>query len=230
MRALLRRLSAPTIAKVSRYAARVASYDLELGLQLRAREETCAYIEERLSTCVATKSATELLDFAIAQCPKAGLICEFGVFKGKSINHLARKLSPRIVHGFDSFEGLPEHWRAGFEKGAFTTAVPRVKGNVRLHKGLFENSLPEFVKSLPEPNAALLHVDCDLYSSTRTIFQWLGETISAGTIVLFDEYFNYPGWKQHEWRALQEFCVATRRTYEYLAYNSRHEQVVIRFQ
>ena len=52
---------------------------------------------------------------------------------------------------------------------------------------------------------AFIHVDCDLYSSTKTIFSLLSDRIVPGTIILFDEYFNYPNWQQHEYKALQEF-------------------------
>jgi hypothetical protein len=174
-------------------------------------------------------SARDVLAFAVQQCPRDGFVCEFGVFEGASINSLARKLRPRQVHGFDSFEGLPESWRTGFEKGAFRTGIPALESNVIVHKGWFEDTLPEFAEALPEPKAALIHVDCDLYSSTRTIFRWLDSAIGTGTIVVFDEYFNYPGWRQHEHRALREFCSEHERTYDYLAYNRLHEQVVIRF-
>jgi hypothetical protein len=48
-------------------------------------------------------------------------VCEFGVFEGASINHIAARIPHRTVFGFDSFEGLPERWREAFGPGAFTT-------------------------------------------------------------------------------------------------------------
>lgn len=230
MRTLARRVACSIVDRLSRRAFLAASTNIELGLQIRALEETCRYVAERMSQCAAFTSAREILDFAVEQSPREGFVCEFGVFKGGSINRLAQRLRPRTVHGFDSFEGLPESWRAGFERGTFRTEVPKVAKNVTLHKGWFENTLPEFRGSLPEPRAALLHIDCDLYSSAKVVFDCLGDTITAGTIVLFDEYFNYPNWREHEYRALQEFCQRTGRRYAYLAYNRRHEQVVIRFE
>ena len=31
-------------------------------------------------------------------------------------------------------------------------------------------------------------------------------------MIVFDEYFNYPGWRGHEFKAFQEFVAETGRT------------------
>ena len=61
------------------------------------------------------------------------LIAEFGVATGRTINHIARLRPEDIVHGFDSFEGLPEDWTSRMPKGFFKrTALPKVRENVKL--------------------------------------------------------------------------------------------------
>jgi hypothetical protein len=121
---------------------------------------------------------------------------------GRTISHIAG-LTER-VYGFDSFEGLPEDWRSGFVKGAFAGDLPPVPPNAVLIKGWFEKTLPEFLGKQQGP-VAFLHIDCDLYSSTKTIFDLLAPRIVRGTVIVFDEYFNYPGWQQHEHKAFEEF-------------------------
>lgn len=217
------------VDKISDRATQRFAHNIELGLQSRALGETCDYVEAHLAMCVALSSTTEILDFAVGQIPQQGFVCEFGVFQGRSINHLAARIKPRTIHGFDSFEGLPEDWRSGTGKGAFRTSVPPVAANVVLHKGWFDATLPGFAQSVAGQEAALLHVDCDLYSSTKTVFDVLGSTITTGSVLVFDEYFNYPGWKEHEHKALQEFCASSGKRYQYLAYNKLHEQVVVKF-
>ena len=69
-------------------------------------------------------------------------------------------------------------------------------------KGLFDDTLPSFAKTHTQP-VSFLHVDCDLYSSTKAIFDILGDQIVEGTVIVFDEYFNYPGWQHHEFKAFQ---------------------------
>jgi hypothetical protein len=68
---------------------------------------------------------------------------------------------------------------------------------------LFEETLPGFIEKHAGP-IAFMHIDCDLYSSTRVVFDHLAERIVPGTVILFDEYFNYPGWQFGEYKAFQE--------------------------
>ena len=46
------------------------------------------------------------------------------------------------------------------------------------------------------------------------MFRNLQDRIVSGTIIVFDEYWNYPGWEQHEFRAWQEQA----RPYRYVGY------------
>jgi hypothetical protein len=98
---------------------------------------------------------------------------------------------------------------------------------VRLHKGWFNDSIPVYLQALGGKTTpiAYLHVDCDLYSSTRTIFELLGDRIVPGTVIVFDEYFNYAGWEAGEYLAFQEFIQASGLRYKYITYNHSHEQV-----
>lgn len=143
-----------------------------------------------------------------------------------SLRYLAKQRPDQTFHGFDSFEGLPEHWY-NFPRGGFNRkgCVPRVPGNVLLHKGWFEETLPAWIKSIPDV-MAFMHIDCDLYSSTKTVFNCLGNRIKPGVIIVFDEYFGYPGWEHHEFKAFQEFVKLHDVQYEYLCYAAA--QVAIR--
>jgi len=73
-----------------------------------------------------------------------------------------------------------------------------------------------------------LRIDFDLYSSTKTIFNELNDRIQAGTIMVFDEYFNYPGWKKGEYLALKEFCQKYNFNYKCISYCEYGQQVAIR--
>jgi hypothetical protein len=169
-----------------------------------------------------------VFDEALSRTPRRGLVCEFGVFQADSTNYLARGLRDRRIFGFDSFEGLPEAWRPEFDAGMFSTGgrLPDVEPNVSLIKGWFDQTLPRFAAEHHGP-VALLHIDCDLYSSTRCVFDHLGDRIRPGSVLVFDEFFNYPGWEEHEYRAFNEFVEERRLSWEYLCYNGEHEQVAI---
>ena len=196
------------------------AFDIEINLRMRALDSTCEYIENNMVDVVLFNDAYDALDYSLEQITFKGLICEFGVWKGDSINYIAKKKEQK-VHAFDSFEGLPETWLSTHKKGHFAlNKTPIFEKNVEVHKGWFNETLPEFVKDYDE-NISLLHVDCDLYSLTKTIFKWLDKQIVEGTVILFDEYFNYPFWEHHEYKAFQEFVKKNNIRYEYLCYSSK---------
>src|SRR5262249_641479 len=81
---------------------------------------------------------------------KQTLYLEFGVWKGYSIRYWSRLLKhpQSMLHGFDSFEGLPESWTAFYRKGSFAEAgqIPEVSDSrVKFFKGWFEETLPNYV-------------------------------------------------------------------------------------
>lgn len=193
-----------------------------------AGRETAEYVEKHMVKCATSPNPNALREKAVSQVELEGMYLEFGVYSGKSINQIASLKENQILYGFDSFEGLPETWRTGFYKGKFETeGLPKVQENVQLIKGWFDSTLPVFLKEHKE-KVAFLHVDCDLYSSTKCVFDCLKDRIVSGTIIVFDEYFNYPSWKEHEYRAFQEFVRDNNIQYEYLTYVPNWEQVAVR--
>lgn len=203
--------------------------NLLISLNKIASISTSHYIIDNLYKSKKFYQKFDLLSYAVdcAQLQDSEAILEFGVFEGESINYLA-SLTSNKVYGFDSFQGLPEDWRSGFEKGCFKlVGKPPIRENVIIVEGWFEESIPRFLKYFSE-EIKLLHVDCDLYSSTKTIFMLLEKKIKPGCIIVFDEYFNYPGWEKGEFKAFQEFIRSSNLNYSYLAYNAHHEQVVVK--
>ena len=204
------------------------------------------------------------------------------------------------IHGFDSFEGLPEAWREGCGPGMFSRdgAVPEVGPGVALHVGWFDDTLPTFIREhigtgatggaevgcvvecdgeeatrnlegkttdaadvadmadlagmagvldgaaaiatdadndTARPDASLpasspvsesrcrsrrvsfVHVDCDLYSSTKTVLDLLAPGIGPGTILVFDDWAGYDGAAAHEERAWGEHCARHGTRFEWIA-------------
>ncbi len=194
---------------------------------------TKKFKETFLKDANALKSDAEILTYALGCIDPTlnGLITEFGVCTGKTINIIAALNPFSMIVGFDSFEGIQEDWRVGAPKYTFKIKngeLPPLLANVDIYKGYFEDTLPIFVEDSNGIPISFIHVDCDLYSSTKTIFSMLKDQIVPGTIILFDEYFNYDGWEQHEHKAFREFIEKTNLNFTYLAYNQYHEQVLVR--
>jgi hypothetical protein len=144
----------------------------------------------------------ELIRKLLAQCIDGGLYCEFGVASGGSLAWLVAN-SNKVWHGFDSFTGLPEAWN-GLPKGHFAFNGVPVIDRAIIHRGMFAETLPAFVQEHREDKIAFAHIDCDLYSSTKTVLENLKPLFVEGSLLLFDEYFGYDGWREHEHKALLE--------------------------
>jgi hypothetical protein len=186
------------------------SYDILEVACFRAALDSADHYEKHFLTCPAFDSDLSLLSKALDLASPNGLFLEFGVASGRTINHMALNTPQIHFYGFDSFEGLPEAWRSGFDRGAFAQAcLPVVPPNVTLVRGWFDDTLPTFLHDRPHMPLSLVHIDCDLYSSTRTIFANLRDRIVPGTVIVFDEYWNYPGWRDHEFRAFEELLAET---------------------
>lgn len=199
-------------------------------LRAEAQRDAADYVKKYMSGALAMARRDDVLRVALARAPKDGLVMEFGVGGGESIRRLAALAGPnRVVHGFDSFLGLPEDWPGRHEeRGHYATAgrPPDAPANVRFHVGLFDDTLPGFLASEPG-QAAFVHIDCDLYSSTATVLEALAPRLRRGTVIVFDEYFNYPGWRNHEFRAFAEFVSRRNIRYDYLCWGFQQAAVTI---
>lgn len=203
--------------------------DLKIHLTRSTAAQTAEFIISNMPMIKSFDDIGDYLKYVVAQVSNiGGLYLEFGVFQGNSINFISSTVPDKIIYGFDSFEGLPEDWRYDSLKGSFSANgnLPRVNKNVRLVKGWFNDTLPEFVRQYPQ-KCAFIHVDCDLYSSAKTIFDNLKNQIGSGTVIAFDEYFNYPGWQQGEYKAFMEFVAETGLNFEYIARTNFQQAAVI---
>lgn len=198
----------------------------------RAAASSADFIEAHLSSAVVFDQREQLWEHALKIMPQTGMILEFGVFEGQSINFIAdwlrKRGDTRMAHGFDSFEGLEEDWSgealpAGYfdQKGK----LPAVRAGVRLHKGWIENTLPPFLAEHSEDPVALIHLDTDTYSPAKCVLANLKPRLRPGSIIIFDELIGYPNWQAHEYRALVE--VLGKTGYEFLSFTSRQSALII---
>lgn len=197
-------------------------------LQKISHKSTIDFILENCPKATAFRTPKRLFDVALSQVEVEGAFLEFGVFKGGAINYTAKKRTKQRIDGFDSFEGLPEAWVHN-PKNTFSLGgkLPKVRNNVHLHKGYFDKTLPEWLNVHSE-KIAFLHIDCDLYSSTKTIFECLKDRLQVGTVIVFDDYFNFPSWKDDGHKVLQEFQKETGLKFEYIGF--AYKELAIKIQ
>lgn len=196
-----------------------------------ANAETAEYVMGHMPKTFFFKNRAEYLDYISATYLQGdGVKLEFGVAGEASIWKFGKR-AKGMVYGFDSFDGLAEDFTSSIRKGTFRQQkLPKVPENVELIKGFFSDSLPSFLsrEEIVDKRIDFIHMDCDLYSSTRDVLNMLTTKITAGTIIAFDEYFNYPGWKNEEFKAFQEWVKGNCVEYEYVTYVDNDRQVAVR--
>lgn len=191
-----------------------------------AFEDSQRFIYE--NSTVNTLSFTDhwsLRKYCLMEMPDIGEIFEFGVFKAKSINFIAKSLNElsdeRTVIGFDSFRGFSEEWSGvdnKYKKDFFDQSglLPKVESNVELVDGFIEETLPAFIAQKKLESIAFIHIDTDTYSPAKVVLENLRPYLNKGSIILFDELCGYPNWRSHEYKALSE--VFNENEYEYLGF------------
>jgi tetratricopeptide (TPR) repeat protein len=169
---------------------------------------------------------SEGLQLGLTAARLDGLVMEFGVRYGTTIRQIAARAKQQ-VHGFDTFTGLPEDWHE-HRAGSYSTdgELPAIPPNVELHAGLFETTLPPFLETHTE-QVRFINIDCDLYSSTKTVLTLLAPRIASGTVIVFDEYLFTAHWRDDEFRAFQEVVATHGWRYDYLAFSLLSKQAVI---
>ena len=137
-----------------------------------------------------------------------GDYAEFGCHGGMTFTLAHREMRRRNLKGrmwgFDSFNGLPdsrdprdEHPRwlrgemattvAAFHKICERAGIARDAYTVT--EGLYDETLPHFGEDDPPRNICLAYVDCDLYTSTRSVLEFLTPRLKHGMILAFDDYY-----------------------------------------
>lgn len=218
---------ADRIVEFSRQVEIRARRDVFAAGERIAVAESARLVAEQMSGAVPLNHPHATLEHALSLAPTGGMALEFGVYTGTTLKIIAAARGGKQVYGFDSFEGLPENWRAGYPAGTFDIdGRPQVSG-AELVVGWFDKVLPAFLVEHPDP-VDFLHVDADLYSSAKTVLEAVGPRLRPGSVVVFDEYFNYSGWQEHEYRAWQEYVAATGIAFTYACYTLDNEQVAVR--
>ena len=199
-------------------------------------EESYEYFKNYFNQTLLFTDINEIREYAIEQAinnsSKDDLFIEFGVYKGDSINLFAKKLTKynSNIYGFDSFLGLEEDWKGsfGYPKGSLSLEgkEPKVESNVILVKGRVEESLNSFINKKNENKIIFAHLDLDTYNSTKYVLNFIKPKLKKNSIIIFDELYGYPGWKENEFKALSEEFSA--KDFDYIAFGKRQAVIKIK--
>jgi len=160
---------------------------------------------------------------------------EFGVYKGITGKIWLKYLpTDKKIYFFDSFKGLPEEWANSTRSlvspiGTFAIDPPNF-GDPRavLQIGWFEDTVPTFVENYKEKFLSFIHIDCDLYSSTKTVLNGLKDLISPKTVIVFDELCGELRHQEHEYKAFEEFVLENKLIPKYICNEKMNSRVALR--
>lgn len=190
---------------------RIAGYSdfYDIHFRYNKREDLFRYLIENENL-----DAIDYLEFGVANG------CSFKWWTENNTNTGSRFI------GFDTFTGLPEDW-GPFKKGDMSAgnAIPEISGN-RHHfiQGLFQQTLPVFLKTFEFKNRKVIHMDADLYTATLFVLTSIAPYLNKGDIIMFDE-FNVP---MHEYKAFTEFVSSYYIEYEILGAVNNFYQIAIK--
>lgn len=157
---------------------------------------------------------------------------EFGVWKGASTRNFAKIINPKKIYAFDSFYGLKDHWvgqNNNVEKFNLEGKIPSLGKNVVAIKGWIQDTLDKFILNYldQEKKIIFIHLDLDTYESTKFVLQKLKKYFTKNTVILFDELYNFSGWKVGEYKALKE-TLEEDFEYKFFAFSSNGQQAIIK--
>jgi len=137
-----------------------------------------------------------------------GHVAEFGSWRGDNLLFMAKILriydpyGSKLVHCFDSFEGLTEFskedhisqtearglYRGSYEQLMDFISLYKMNNEIVIHKGLIEETLPKVLEENKALSFSFVYCDTDLYNSTKVILEGLHDRLSKGGLFVFDEW------------------------------------------
>jgi O-methyltransferase len=117
-----------------------------------------------------------------------GDTAELGVYRGGISRYIAENNNGAIHHAYDTFTGMPEDdsIQEGHHKGDFTVNdFDYVMGvlnlpNIRIHMGFFPDTAFD-------TKYKFVHLDADIYQSTKAGLEFFVPRMVAGGIIVLDD-------------------------------------------
>ncbi len=177
---------------------------------------------------------------------------EFGVFNGSSISsmyHTARTRDLQMnFFGFDAFQGLPSEsededcgvWQQGFYTCSFEEMQGCLKGRdvdpdeIIWVKGWYQDTLNgDTIREHGIDDPGIIMIDCDTYSSTRTVLEVIANLIQRQPVILcFDDWklYDLDVKGEGEYRAFNEFVEAHCNLFDFIeirSYNRKSKSFLL---
>ena len=205
--------------------------DIRVTAQIAAGQSSAAWIAQYADQVDSFTRRHEMLDQICQGSLPDGSFAEFGVFTGAVTRLLRPRFPNRPYHAFDSFKGVPESMGLAIRAGDFSLggAIPDLPPDTTVHAGWFDDTVPAFRRNHSD-KLAFVYVDCDLYASVKTVLDNLHDRFVPGAIIAFDDWYNFPNWEQHSYKALNELIERTGARFTPIGITVREHAVAFRYE
>lgn len=136
---------------------------------------------------------------ALSQAHRPGAMAEVGCYEGASTRMICEAKGDKPLHVFDTFEGLPpstdKDGGVYHKKAQYKCTLESVRGylegfpNLHFHPGFF----PASAADVPEQQYCFVHLDVDLYESTKTCLEYFYPRMIPGGLILSHDYSMLEG-------------------------------------
>lgn len=136
-----------------------------------------------------------------------GDIAEVGVAYGASAKIMLAHSGDRRIHLFDTFKGLPQVSPIDLatrymEKGSFACSLDSVRSYISSDRCCFYPGLfPDTADAVNDLRFSFVHLDVDLYESTKAGLEFFYPRMSPGGIIISHDYPSLGG----VYKAIQDF-------------------------
>jgi Methyltransferase domain len=180
--------------------------NIRLASQMRAATTSAEWLHKNADRTPTYARRNQMLEASFPSIPAEGDLAEFGVFTGAITRFVRPRFADRRYHAFDSWRGVPEAMGLAVNKFGFDLGgvVPKLPPDTTIHAGWFHETIPKWREQFDAP-IAFAYIDCDLYESVCTVLEGLTDRILPGTILAFDDWYNFPNWEEHSLKASREW-------------------------
>lgn len=205
------------------------SFHLESRHEYEKKKKSYQFFENEIEKSFLSKNRLDNLSYALEKIEKINnknLFLEFGVFHGRTTNFISDILKSYNINltAFDSFEGLSEDRKGTSDKmGTFENKNfenLKLNENIDLIKGNIYETFPKFLSNI-QNKIDFIHIDTDTYEVSKFILENAKSRLNKNSIIVFDDFHNFPGWSQGEHKSLLE--TFQNNEYEYLSFSYSHQ-------
>jgi len=233
----LRQEVAELRGEVIRQADRVVDRVVEFEVRSRrdivyagdqqAGRESSDFALEHFLDAKQFKGANETLRYAVSQAPSGGMALEFGVASGATLGVIAEERKIGRSTASTPSRGCPRRGLSAFPLARSSRTSYRMWPAPSLWSDCLRTRCRNSSPSTPDRWTSCTWTRTCTPRPGRCS-DWSDRVWQPGSIVHFDEFYNYPGWQQHELRAWNEYVADSGVEFDYIAHAHSDCQVTVR--